>query len=202
MIASFDNFNFGFSGGNIHQNLLLNKIMRAVADFAMPATKARVDNETLISYADAILQLNERSAVFFNDITSYFDNIINLYNLHPEELANTFEQLDNEIIVQKIEFYKSKAIEIDLINRPVFDSFIKFEKKAKAYRHPKVNSALSAISQYKKMYFNHQHKVNEFISILNQFVVSPTFPTGQTVLTNEYISSLVASSDSFLKSIH
>lgn len=202
MIAALKQFDASFPAEDTHKNFLLNKMMKAVADFAMPTSRVDITSEAVIRHAEAILELNERSTIFYGDIVSYFDAAISLYNTDPDDFAEKIEQMDNSIILEKIEFTKSKTIEIELINRPVFDSFLKFEKKSKTVKHHKVHSALAAIVEYKKMCSNHSHKAHEFISILNQFVTKPVFPNGQSVLSEGYINSLVESSASFLNSMH
>lgn len=202
MIAALKQFDASFPVENTHQSFLLNKVMKAVADFAMPASRVDIKSEIVISHAEAILELNERSTIFYGDIVSYFEAAISLYNTDPDSFSEKIEQMDNSIILEKIEFIKSKTIEIELINRPVFDSFLKFEKKSKAVKHHKVHSALAAIVEYKKMCSNHSHKAHEFVSILNQFVKNPAFPKSQSLLTEGYINSLAESSASFLNSMH
>lgn len=200
MIATLQQLDFNFPNENSHQSLLLNKIMKAVADFSVIGKSASAELDAAVKHAEAIMELNERSKTFYLGFARGFDQAINLYNTNPEQIESAVGEAGNQAVIERIEFFKSKAIEIDLINRPVFDSFSAFEKRAKKFRHPKVAAALKAIDEYKKMCTDHNHKAFDFVAILNQFVIEPSFPNGQSVLSKDYLNSLIASSESFLGS--
>lgn len=204
MIATFQQFDASFPVEDTHQSFLLNRMMKSVADFSLIRKTESAEVEAILRHAESILELNDRSKIYYSDIIRYFNTAISFYNSDQEQFAAVIEQISNNVIVEKIEFYKSKAIQIELINRPVFESFEKFEKKAKAkgMKHHKVHSALTAITEYKNMCIDHGRKAHDFIAILNQFVVNPSFPNGQSVLSKDYINSLVESSGSYLESIH
>ncbi|MDP2715511.1 hypothetical protein [Rheinheimera sp.] len=202
MIVALKDFDVSFPGENAHQSLLLNKIMKKVADFAKSSVKVDQNQQALVRQAEAICELHEHTKLAYNQLNNYFVETISRYNADPDDFADQMERYSNDKIVETIEFFRAKLIQMELANTPVFESLEKFEKKAKLVRNAKISNALIVIRRHKELWFDHNVKVGEIISILNQFVECPSFPAGQSVFSRDYISALSSSGAKFLESLH